>query len=80
MTKEHSPQLCQYLGRLELDAFQAREPFVRYMVFYKALESLPRAGLSDEDSKLARNVLRTRAEETRPRNIGCASGEAGDAD
>jgi hypothetical protein len=80
MAKEYSPELCQYLGKIELDASQARDSFARYMVFNSALESLSRAGLPDEDSRLARGVLQTRARETKPWNIGCASGEAGEAD
>ena len=80
MAKEYSQGLCQYLGRIELQASQAEDSFARYMVFNNALESLSSEGLSQEDSRLAREVLATRARNTKPSNIGCASGEAGEAD
>lgn len=80
MTEEYSMRLCLYLGRLELDAFQAKNSFARYMVFRDALDSVSRSGLLPEESKLARKVLSIRADDTRPSNIGCASGEAGEAD
>ena len=80
MTKEYSPKLCQYLGRIELNASQSRDSFARYMVFNNALWSLSSQGLPEEDSRLARDILRTRARETKPYNIGCASGETGETD
>ncbi len=78
--KPYSPELCQYIGRIELESYQSKNSFARYMCFCDALRYLSDEKLSKEDSELAEKVLGARAEETRPSNIGCASGEAGDAD
>ncbi|MBI2499531.1 hypothetical protein HYV88_04790 [Candidatus Woesearchaeota archaeon] len=77
---EYSQALCQYLGQIELKASQSGDSFARYLCFYDALDSLACKGLSEEDSRLARDILRNRARETKPWNIGSASGEAGEAD
>ena len=78
--KQYSPELCQYIGQVELRASNSRNSFESHMCFCDALRYLPDERLSKEDSRLAEEVLSARAEETRPSNIGCASGEAGDAD
>ena len=80
MVIEYSQELYQYLGRIKLKSSQTKEPFERYIVFCNALESLSGEGLSEEDSRLARNILRIKAKETKPWNIGSASAEAGEAD
>lgn len=76
--------LCSYIGRVELEAYksgrQNGEDYRRYMVLRTALENLAEAKLSSEDAKLASQYLTLRVKETKPSNIGCASGEAGEAD
>ncbi len=79
-TREYSDALTEYIGRTELLAARKSDGFDRYMCFFNALEKLASAGLSEEDSKLARNLLTKRVRETQPDNIGGASGEAGEAD
>ena len=78
--KQYSAELCLYIGRVELEASQSENSFARYMCFCDALRYLSDERLSKEDSELAEKVLSARAEETTPSNIGCASGEAGEAD
>lgn len=80
MAEEYSLGLCQYIGKIELRASQSRDSFGRYMVFCDALEKLSNERLPEKESILARELLTTRARETKPWNIGCASGEAGEAD
>lgn len=80
MAEEYSPELYQYIGKIELKASQSINQFGRYTVFCDALESLSSEGLPKEESRLARELLITRARETKPDNIGCASGEDGEAD
>ena len=77
---QYSPDLCRYVGQVEIESSRIKDPFERYTCFCNALESLGRAGLSEQDSRIARKLLHNRARETRPGNIGCASGEAGEAD
>lgn len=73
-----------YVGRLEIEAYksgrQNGDDYRRYMVLRTALDNLAEAKLSSEDEKLARQYLTLRIKETTPDNIGCASGEAGEAD
>jgi len=78
--REYSPELCQYIGRVEVEAFHERDSWDLYRCYQRALGSLITSGLSREDVAIAGDVLHKRLRETRPANIGCASGEAGEAD
>ncbi len=78
--REYSPELCQYIGRFELAAFEKDELWKRRNCFCFAFDSLSVSGLTSEDSKLAADILYQRIRDTRSSNIGCASGEAGEAD
>jgi len=78
--QKYSQGLCSYLGQIELRASQSRDEFDRDMCFYNAIQSLSRQGLSEEDTGLAREILMTKSRETKPWNIGSASGEMGEAD
>jgi len=80
MASQYSPELYQYIGRIALDAFQQPNSYAHYTVFRDALKSLDGENLSGEDLRLARRFLEKRTRETCPHNIGCASGEAGEAD
>jgi hypothetical protein len=73
-------QLAQYVGETEINAARKKDEFERYMCFCESLEGLVKARLSEEEKLLARGILKKRAIETRPSNIGGASGEAGEAD
>ncbi len=80
---EYSEELTKYIGETELKAQQAgidRGPFARYTAFRDALSSLEASGLSTTDMRTARGILEIRAEQTKPKNIGCASGGDGEAD
>ena len=80
---EYSEELVKYVGETELKAQQAgidRGPFARYTAFRDAINSLDASGLSSSDIRTARGVLEIRAEQTKPKNIGCASGGDGEAD
>jgi hypothetical protein len=76
--KRLSLKLCEYIGRVEAEAFQAGDSFSRYTRLCDAPKDLPH--LSQEETELAREYFAARARETRPDNIGGASGEAGEAD
>jgi len=79
MGREPSTELYIYLGKLEVIAHSLRGD-ARYWYYSNALESLHSQGLSEEDSRLAKDILRRKEEDYKPWNIGCASGEAGEAD
>jgi len=76
---EYSSELCCYIGQTELAAFQMPDGFKRYTCFCEALRLLL-DDLSPEEKGLARRLLEARARETRPSNIGGASGDASDGD
>ena len=80
MAKKYSSDLYQYIGIVELTAFQSRDSFARYDIFHRALELLSRENFPKEELQLARSFLENRIRETKPCNIGIASGEAGEAD
>jgi len=78
-SKKYSPDLARYIGRVELEAFQSGDQFRRYTHLCDAPKSLP-SRISPEEAELAREYFASRARETRPSNIGGASGDAGEAD
>ena len=63
--KEYSSRLCQYIGKVELEALSSKN---LYDYFYHASESLHNEDLSEEDLKLAREFLECRIRETKPVN------------
>ena len=76
-TRAYSQDLTNFMGELELRASQQQNRFRRYMIFEDAN---PPAQLTKEEKSIAFEYLLRRRSETRPSNIGCASGEAGEAD
>jgi len=76
----YSEELYRYVGKIELDAFSAKDSFSRYMVFNNALEILSSQVKDEVGRALVKDYLEKRIRETKQTNIGCASGEAGEAD
>ena len=62
--EQYSKKLCAYLGKVEIEAFYFDKPYST--CFRRALENLPRAGLSEKESKLARKILENRIREQKP--------------
>jgi len=75
----YSSKLCEYIGKVELEAFQSRDQFRRYTHFCDAPKSLP-SRLSPGEIELARKYFASRARETRPANIGSASSDSSEGD
>lgn len=76
----YSLKLRQYIGQVELTSFEQTDSFMRYRVFGEALETLAREGFDEQEARVASRYLSIRMRQTKPENIGCASGEAGEAD
>ncbi len=66
MAKEYSLELCQYIGRIELRAFEAKDSFARFMVYHDALDSLRDEKFPKEDSLLVQRILLTRLDKDKP--------------
>ena len=77
--REYSKELIEFVGVTELKALEARDSWGEYSTFRDRERGLPQ-GLSGEERRLARDYLFRRSRDTRPSNMGSASGEAGEAD
>jgi len=76
-----SNNLCDYIGRMELEVSDLSQDR-RHEMFVESLNkigSMPE-GLLLPERAIARNYLQRRVKETQSSNMGCACGEAGEAD
>lgn len=66
MAREYSSELYQYIGKVELCAFESRNSLYPFRVFTKALRDLPQVGLSPEEFRLAKEILSEKVKDTKP--------------
>ena len=59
-TDKYSPELCQYIGRLEIEAFRCTNTYGRHKIFSDALSSSDSVRLSKKESGLAKRILELR--------------------
>ena len=59
-------RLYEYLGRIEVEAFQVGDDFARYVCFSYALAFLEKERFNERDEMLVRVILTKRIQDTRP--------------
>jgi len=81
-TRHLSGPLCDYIGRMELMASDLNRDN-RHELFKRELGMIIGVileGISPSEMVIARHYLNGRIKETQSENVGCACGEAGEAD